>query len=121
MIKKHSLNICSFILFHHSSCSSNDDFLRFVFTFNGSGSGPLISWVFLARRIIEPQSSANLIASFLRLKSLLILDKDFFADLFPILIFFRSLLQSSCLGRAFSIGISHFVILSRKATGSFNS
>ena len=64
------------------------------------------------------------LASFLLLKSLLILANVFFifcfSDLFPILIFCRYQLNYSSLYRASSTDISSFLILSGKATGSFN-
>ena len=43
----------------------------------------------------------------------------FFYNLFPVLIFLRHLLNSSCLCHASSSDISHLLILSRKAAGYF--
>ena len=68
--KKKLLNICSFIFFLslsisfiNSSRNSNGDFLRLIFTFDGSSSPAFL----LASRIIEQKSSENLMALLLSL------------------------------------------------------
>ena len=115
--KEYPLNICSFEFCHHFKFCLNS-----AFALDGSVSGSSPATFLLAARIIEPQLSANLIASFLPLKNLLILAKVFFcfSDLFQLL-FFRYLLNYSCLHCASFVHISHFLILSTKATGLFDS
>ena len=132
MIKKYSLNICSFIIFFIIFNFFYKFFMQFKqrlfafifcicwfwFRFRSSSAAFL-----LASKIIEPQSSTNLIASFLSLKSLLVIVKVFFIFqiYFQFLFLFRYLLNSSCLCRAYLIYISRFLMLSRKTRGSFNS
>ena len=132
MIKKYSLNICSFIIFliifnffYKFFVQFKWRLLAFIFCicwfwfrFRSSSAAFL-----LASKIIEPQSSTNLIASFLSLKSLLVIVKVFFIFqiYFQFLFVFRYLLNSSCLCRAYLIYISRFLMLSRKAKESFNS
>ena len=94
-----------------------------VLTFDGSDSGFSLAAFFLASSIIEPQSSANLIASFFPLKMLLKLENAFF---FVFLIYFKFLFfqistKFFCLCLVSSSDISPFLMLSRKATESFNS
>ena len=57
MIKKNSLNICSFTFFLSfliSFINSNGEFSRLVFAFDGSGSGCSSAAFFLVSRIMEP-------------------------------------------------------------------
>ena len=57
MIKKNSLNICSFAFFSSfliSFINSNEDFSRLVFAFDGSSSGCSLAAFFMVSRISEP-------------------------------------------------------------------
>ena len=100
----------------------NACFLRlvFFFFFDNSGSGFSSAASVLASRIAVIYKFRK--ETLLPLKSLLILANGFFVfQIYFQFSFLRFLLNSSCLGRASLVDISRFLILSRKATASFNS